>query len=803
MGGRRTSKQGIPTLNDPDIQGNRKRKAGSEASDGKKRRKSNENRFVQEKKVIPKDKIVKAVVESALPAVVEAVENALPAKIEKVKVVKVNGESATKKGKSADAPSPGKSILKGSKQNGVKSKKAALPLDDEDEDEDEDMDGFEDFDDADEDDGAEVGKLGDLEEDDEDIENDDSALDSDSDDLVDDSDTEQQAQREHDFWSEDEDEEDAVADLEAANIVSLSHRLDAQAAAEAAAAQAELEEAALQTNIAGDSAAAGLISDNDDSDDEGNAAVRLAPDLQLLRTRIQDTIRVLDDFAKQSEPGRSRAEYVKQILKDICAYYGYTHFLAEKLFLLFPPREAHAFFEANETPRPVVIRTNTLRTNRRALATSLMNRGVTLEPVGKWSKVGLQIFESNVPLGATPEYLAGHYIIQAASSFLPVMALAPQEGERVLDMAAAPGGKTTHISALMKNTGTVFANDANKSRAKALIGNIHRLGAKNTIVCNYDAREFPKVIGGFDRVLLDAPCSGTGVIAKDQSVKTNKTPADFLRLPHLQKQLLLAAIDSVDHNSKTGGYIVYSTCSVTVEENEQVVQYALNKRPNVKLVETGLDIGKEGFVNYMGKKFDESMKLVRRYYPHVYNVDGFFVSKFKKMGPSPGAATGANGGALKTDGADETVANASAKEDGEEDTSPSDEFAEFEDDEDKEIEERARRAKLRKKGLNPKAVLWREKARELKKGVVKTDGETAGLDEPSESSEHNQTKETQAAETKASEEVPEIAPAGLAAGKDTIALKKTKSKTKSSPSSSSKSKDVKTTKKAAKEKKAV
>lgn len=774
MGGRRTSKQGIPTLSDPDIQGNRKRKAASDVPDGKKRRKSNENRFVQEKKVVPKDKVIKAVVENAIPAVVEAVEDALSAKVVKsAKTSAAPKSTGVTQSKSADAPTPGKSILKGPKQNGIKTKKAALPLDDE-EDDHEDMDGFEDFDD-DDDDEAQVGKLGDLE-DDEDMD-DDSAIDSDDDDLVDDSDTEEQAQREHDFWSEDEDEEDARADLEAANIVSLSHRLDAQAAAEAAAAQAELEEAALQTNIAGDtSAAAGLISD-EDSDEEGKPAVRLAPDLQLLRTRIQDTIRVLDDFAKQSEPGRSRAEYVKQILKDICAYYGYTHFLAEKLFLLFTPREAHAFFEANETPRPVVIRTNTLRTNRRALATSLMNRGVTLEPVGKWSKVGLQIFESNVPLGATPEYLAGHYIIQAASSFLPVMALAPQEGERVLDMAAAPGGKTTHISALMKNSGTVFANDSNKSRAKALIGNIHRLGAKNTIVCNYDAREFPKVIGGFDRVLLDAPCSGTGVIAKDQSVKTNKTPADFLRLPHLQKQLLLAAIDSVDHNSKTGGYIVYSTCSVTVEENEQVVQYALNKRPNVKLVETGLEIGKEGFVNYMGKKFDESMKLVRRYYPHVYNVDGFFVSKFKKMGPSPGVAVGTNGDAVKEDGTAEDVEDeASAKEDGDE-GSPN-EFADFDEDEDKEIEDRARRAKLRKKGLNPKAVLWREKAREQKKGEAKTNGETKKMD--------------------MADDVPETVPAGIAVGKDTVALKKTK--TKSDGKSTTKKSTSKTN---AKEKKAL
>jgi ribosomal RNA methyltransferase Nop2 len=89
----------------------------------------------------------------------------------------------------------------------------------------------------------------------------------------------------------------------------------------------------------------------------------------------------------------------------------------------------------------------------------------------------------------------------------------------------------------------------------------------------------------------------------------NKTEADFMKLPHLQKQLLLAAIDSVDHHSKTGGYIVYSTCSVTVEENEQVVQYALNKRPNVKLVETGLTFGKEGFTKIGGKTFHPSMKV--------------------------------------------------------------------------------------------------------------------------------------------------------------------------------------------------
>ncbi|APA05592.1 hypothetical protein SS1G_02092 [Sclerotinia sclerotiorum 1980 UF-70] len=495
------------------------------------------------------------------------------------------------------------------------------------------------------------------------------------------------------MFSEDEDESDAEEKLTAANIAGLSRKLDEQQAEEAAEAQAELEEAAMQTNIAGDKP---HIFDSDDEGEAPKTNALLAPDLQLLRSRINDTIRVLDDFSNLSEEGRSRAEYTAQLIKDICAYYGYSGFLAEKLFNLFPPKEAFAFFEANETPRPVVIRTNTLRTHRRDLAQALINRGVVLEPVGKWSKVGLQIFESAVPLGATPEYLAGHYILQAASSFLPVMALAPQENERVLDMASAPGGKTTHIAALMKNTGCIFANDSNKSRAKGLIGNIHRLGAKNVIVCNYDAREFPKVIGGFDRVLLDAPCSGTGVIAKDASVKTNKTERDFLMLPHLQKQLLLSAIDSVDHASKTGGYIVYSTCSVTVEENEQVVQYVLNKRPNVKLVETGLAFGKEGFTSYMGKSFDKNMKMTRRYYPHAYNVDGFFVSKFKKTGPSPKSRPGEKEAGKGFDELD--VDKTPIRETEEEDA-----FGGWDENEDEEYIEKARKNTLKRKGIDPKA----------------------------------------------------------------------------------------------------
>lgn len=507
------------------------------------------------------------------------------------------------------------------------------------------------------------------------------------------------------MFSDEEDGSDAEEKLTAANIEGLSRKLDQERQADEAEAQQELKDSALQTNMTGDQADVFA-----EEDAEGNKLpTGLSADFQLLRTRITDTLRILGDLSTLGKPGKSRADYTNLLLQDICTYYGYTPYLAEKLFSLFTPREAFAFFEANESPRPVVIRTNTLRTNRRSLAQALINRGVVLEPVGKWSKVGLQVFEAPVPLGATPEYLAGHYILQAASSFLPVMALAPQPHERILDMAAAPGGKTTYISALMRNTGSVLANDANKDRAKGLIGNIHRLGCKNTIVSNLDATAFPRALGGFDRVLLDAPCSGTGVISKDPKVKTSKTERDFLALPHMQKQLLLAAVDSTNHGSKTGGYIVYSTCSVTVEENEGVIDYILRKRPNVKIVDTGLgNFGSEGFKKYMRKRFHDKMTMARRYFPHKENVDGFFVCKLRKTGPSPKAtidAASASGPTTTANGQDEAWDKTPIATEGGEDEGAGDGFGGFDDEDDNAYMVRAERNKLRRKGVNPNAVI--------------------------------------------------------------------------------------------------
>ena len=407
---------------------------------------------------------------------------------------------------------------------------------------------------------------------------------------------------------------------------------------------------------------------------EGGPLSDLPADLDQVKRRIRDTVHVLDHFAKLRSAAVSRSDYVDRLRRDLASYYGYNDYLLGRILELFPPAEAVELLEACERPRPVTLRVNALRARRRELAAALMARGVTLDPVGPWSKVGLVVYESRVPVGATPEYMAGHYMLQGASSFLPVMALAPQPNETVVDVAAAPGGKTSYISALMRNTGAVFANEISPQRLKAVTANLQRLGVTNAVVTNYDGRELPRVLGrrSADRVLLDAPCTGTGVASKDPSVKTSKSAEDVYRASHLQKELLLAAIDLVDArrggsgagaggsgggsgadgsgadtNNPSAGVIVYSTCSLLVEENEAVIDYALRRR-NVKVVSTGLAFGRPGLSRCREARFHPSIaQHARRFYPHAHNLDGFFVCKLRKLGNEECAVKGAAGEAAR------------------------------------------------------------------------------------------------------------------------------------------------------------
>lgn len=381
---------------------------------------------------------------------------------------------------------------------------------------------------------------------------------------------------------ESDDDEEDEEDEEELEVERKSRLLDARKEEEMEEAEEEMRE-----SVAKQSAMYHLPTKEELEQDVD----RVIPPSEL-KGHIDSILEVLGDFKERREPGRPRSEYIERLGGFIAELYGYLPELVEYFLTMFSPAEALEFIDYSDKPRPMVVRTNTLKTRRKDLALALMKRGVSLDPLASWSKVGLKIMESPVPIGATPEYLSGHYMLQSAASMCPVLALGPEPKERVLDMSAAPGGKTSYIAQLMRNTGVVFANDLRPDRQKATVANMHRLGVKNVVACSHDGRKMPKLFHHykFDRVLLDAPCSGLGVISRDPSCKVQRTLADVLKTAHLQKELLLAAIDMLNHKSKTGGVMVYSTCSVSVAENEEVVNYALSKR-DIKIIDTGLDFG--------------------------------------------------------------------------------------------------------------------------------------------------------------------------------------------------------------------
>lgn len=265
------------------------------------------------------------------------------------------------------------------------------------------------------------------------------------------------------------------------------------------------------------------------------------------------------------------------------------------------------------------LRINTLKISKKELVSRLRKKGVKLQDV-LFLKHGFY-FESDFSLGATPEYLLGYYYLQEAASQLPPIVLDPKEGELVLDMAAAPGSKTTYLAQLMNNKGKIYACDSNSLRLRSLQNNLERLGVTNTIIFRRDARFIDDLAIEFDKILLDAPCSGNFCVNPNYYIQ--RTLQDINMMAEKQKQLVKTAFKLL----KKEGVLVYSTCSLEPEENEMIVEYALSL--GFKLEDTGLNVGDPGFSEVFGLKLKD-MSKTRRFWPHKHDTEGFFIAKLRK-----------------------------------------------------------------------------------------------------------------------------------------------------------------------------
>ncbi|QLR43593.1 16S rRNA (cytosine(1407)-C(5))-methyltransferase RsmF [Enterobacter sp. RHBSTW-00994] len=304
-------------------------------------------------------------------------------------------------------------------------------------------------------------------------------------------------------------------------------------------------------------------------------------------------------------------------------------FLAQMREMLPSHLSFDDFVAACQRPLRRSIRVNTLKISVEAFLERVSPYHWQLTPV-PWCEEGFWIerdSEDDLPLGSTAEHLSGLFYIQEASSMLPVAALFAEGNtpERVMDVAAAPGSKTTQIAARMENRGAILANEFSASRVKVLHANISRCGIHNVALTHFDGRVFGAALPEtFDAILLDAPCSGEGVVRKDPDALKNWSAESNREIAATQREL----IDSAFHALRPGGTLVYSTCTLNRDENEEVCLWLKKQYPDAveflplgDLFSSANDaVTPEGFLHV---------------FPQIFDCEGFFVARLRKTRAIP------------------------------------------------------------------------------------------------------------------------------------------------------------------------
>jgi 16S rRNA (cytosine1407-C5)-methyltransferase len=301
-------------------------------------------------------------------------------------------------------------------------------------------------------------------------------------------------------------------------------------------------------------------------------------------------------------------------------------FLASMQAILPAHLTMEAFIAACQRPLRTSLRVNTLKISVSEFVQLAERYAWQLHPI-PWCAEGFWLERSELDetrLGNAFAHLAGLFYIQEASSMLPVTALFADGNHpaTVLDVAAAPGSKTTQIAAQLGKQGIVVANEYSASRIKVLHANLNRCGVVNSALTHFDGRVFGSALPeSFDAVLLDAPCSGEGVVRKDPAAMENWSQESIVTIAATQREL----INSAFHALKPGGILIYSTCTLNTKENQQVCQWLLDEYPGqVEVVSlcdlfTGADqaLTEQGYLHV---------------FPNIYDTEGFFVARLRKTG---------------------------------------------------------------------------------------------------------------------------------------------------------------------------
>ena len=314
-------------------------------------------------------------------------------------------------------------------------------------------------------------------------------------------------------------------------------------------------------------------------------------------------------------------------------------FIGRMKNLLGKGEDFKKYLEILKKPVSNSIRCNTLKINPEKLKTRLEDKGWKIKQPFKENpeimivegyKNGKELAPGE--LGRSLEHLLGYYYVQEISSMLSVLALKPKPNELVLDLAAAPGSKTTQIAAKMENTGTIIANDVSLGRLKILSSNTERCGVTNLIIARKEGsalcRRLQKAGFALDKILVDAPCSGEGTLRSSPITYKMWNPNTIKTLSRVQKSLVANALEIL----KPKGELVYSTCTHAPEENEEVVDFVLKNFDNIKIETINLPIKcRNGLTRWNGQEYDNEVIKSCRIYPQDNDTEGFFLAKFRRI----------------------------------------------------------------------------------------------------------------------------------------------------------------------------